>query len=1222
MFDPKTYGTAELLRAFLSRQFMNLEPENGYVRLVVSDFSIETIIELFRNNNASGSTFDVNSYSWCIVESQWGPEFNELAALIPNFSQVGPYQSLTEARNDPSLSKPALLLAPPLSNERESLKDLQHLNHSTIFDYFPEYEWIDQLVEILGNKSNLQNYDAIQEDFKLTARRMARILSLALGRQDPLARWCNAIWIALDLLVENSDLSCRSSIGKSIVAFKLFADSRALDETTDEKATVRLSRNADEARLVRGGEISGRRVSTTSTQSDHSRINEILDSPPDEFPNDLEFDWWQEHYVRNVKPPLSGLGDLVQSRIDDYGTEDAKSSFTKDLKEGLNSLDVSAAEAVLANQHVLSSLNKSLRTKLENLVNPQVDATTGNFFAELQQILAQLVKSPRANGARTIHLSLEKSNWPTEVPSRETVEGFLYLYISPLEAIAAAETSLGNINISQLKLDFLILLGHIDAQDDEIFEDQLDDIENQGNSSEPAASSRENLAINIDVDGEKVQQISWSPVQWEADSIPGSIQKMLQKATSLGEHALHELADLYFGFFETDIKLGMPSAGEIDGFCSNWSSQIRKNRQVFATSRSACELVLSLHTERVNSDLRVMFTHPERLRWLRKYLDRAAIDIVDTLNGSFHSNPGNPGRYLDWMRERTPVGIPAFSHGSNIRECLLPTVEGPLNSTYENILNRSHKDTQIPARFVNRIARVASNFLDTYPFKKDRLSVAVFESSSADPISASLVEQILKANSDLQLSCDVFCQSDWKESILNNFTSNSVIANHNLRNQSRNSLKPPFELRLLNGTIDDLPEFDPSSKYDLILLIDFFSQTPEATKKIAAHQSGNDFDCLIDDSTHWFFLNTDPIQFVKQLLPIQTSSVLQEWSTLSIWVTENGPAQVDNYDLTEFIQIQTGFNSQVSKYKQIHNYSNWVISLDQVLGRQQFETIPEPPEVLQIVQDLGVNASHTMIVSSSENRGVIKRIERNIRAKAPSFSSNASKLAQAAYETARELSPRQILSSGGESSTYLEVLGLAASYVYLSSAGSIRDAWELWLSFDDMTDWFEFGGHSQRPDLLKISAHKINGELHIDFVIVECKQREAMGEVQLTNARKQALKGRDFINSIIQSPEMNDNWMWKSDLASVLPSDHFERGLNSVGAIKKIGMPDFELNEIAKSLRNGLLTTTVSAALVRVGFAITEISDSETQGVRMIKIPLEDVLTQLSNYESGSQSGL
>jgi hypothetical protein len=882
---------------------------------------------------------------------------------------------------------------------------------------------------------------------------------------------------------------------------------------------------------------------------------------------------------------------------------------------------VTAVEATLGIQDIYDCLTKSLRTKLENLVNPQVDATTGNFFAELQQILTQLLNSPTKGSPVKLTFAFDQSKWPDELPSRETLEGFLYLYIDSLRTISATPTLLGTIDISQLELDISTLLGLIDGQDDDLEGELEEDLLEDDSNSEPTSTSLETLTFNVTMDGENVQQIKWSPDAWKADMISGHLRTLPERASSLNEYGLKELANIYLEFFGTEIKNGMPSSKLIDDFCTNWANQIRKNREVFAKSRSACDLLLSLHTERSNSDAIVLFTHPERLRWLRSYLDRSATDIIDMLNGLFESNPENPGRYLDWMRDRTPVGIPAFLHGSNIRECLLPTVEGPLNSTYENILGRSRSDTQIPARFTNRIARVVGNFLDAYPFKKDRLSIAIFESSSSSPISASIVELVLKANQELSLSCDVFCQPLGRESILNNFTSNVVIADHNQRNQSQNSLKPPFELRLLNGTIDELPEFDQNDKYDLILLVDFFSQSPEATKKLVSHQTGNTFDGLTDESTHWQFLNADPIQFVKNLMPSQASSVLQEWSTLSIWVTENGPAHADNNEMTEFIQIQTGFNSQVNTYKEIHKYSNWVISLDQVLGRQQFETIPEPPEVLQIVQDLGVNASHTMIVSSQENRGVIRRIERNIRSKAPSFSSDAALLSKAAYETARELSPRQILSSGGESSTYLEVLGLAASYVHLTqSHAKIQDAREIWLSFDDMTDWFEFGSQSPRPDLLRILAHKSEELIHLDFMIIECKQREAMSEAQLTRARKQAEKGLLFVQSIVQAPEMNDNWMWRSDLASVLPTDQFDHEQRKVGAVRTIGRPTFELQEIGQSLRNGNFTTSLSAAVVRVGFTINELSDTEVNGVRMIKMPLNDVLSELSKMQVGAAS--
>ena len=1214
MHDPGTKGIAELLRVFLREQYEHLDGDKN-ARIVVSDISLQSITELFLTKGHQDRGFDVRDYSWCLVEANWDSEFQELGKLLPAEDRQRSYQSLTQARNDVSLTKPAILLAPPLSNERESLKDLQHIDQTTILEYFPDWTWIDLLVQTLGEASNVKEFEEISGEVIIHARRLARILHRALGRQDPIARWCNAIWKALTLLSTIEGLTPRQAIGKSVVAFKLFSDINLLEEHTDERAEVRIVRNADEARQVRGGEVSERIFRPGVSESDKTRIEDLIKSPPDELPEDVEYEWWLKNYIRKSRPSTTGLGDLIKVRIENDGNEEAQDDFTEDLKDALNDSESAAAEVVLSNTNIVRSLNRGLLTKLENLVNSEVEVTTGNFLVELQQTISQLIKTFSGTSPKKIQISIDKSKWHEQLPTRRTLDGFEYLHMSLLELISKSDTAQGIIDIAPLRGDIVSLLASLNDFENETLKD--DQVEEDLDSS---VRLQDSITFLVQCGNERSHSFTWTPEPWEAEVVSTHLQELLIRVENLRGFGLGDLADLYADFFGTEHGYGLPPIERANAFCVNWSLIIRRHRKLLSESKNACELILSLHILREEGGARVLFTHPERIRWLRKYLDRCALDIIDSLNGSFHTNPGNPGRYSDWMRDLAPVGIPAFVHGPNIRECLLPTIEGPLNALYENIIARSDHDTHVPYRFVSRIAKAITNFLDIYPYKKDGLSLAIFESSSEYPISAMIVEQVLKSTSELQLSCDVYCNPDWNEAILNKFSSNSEIAKHNLTNQRPNSIRPPFELRLLNGSINDLPEFDSKNTYDVTLLIDFFSKTPEATKRIASFQAGDNFESLTNDATHWLFLNNDPIQFVKVLLPISASPVLQEWSTLSIWVTDNGPAQVDNVDMTEFVQIQTGFNSQVSAYKEIHRYSSWVISLDQVLGRQQFETIPEPPEVLQIVQDLGTNASHTMIVSSNENRRVINRIERNIRTKAPAFEHQATELAQAAYETARELSPRQILSSGGESSTYLEVIGLAASYVHLSRPESLINGWELWLSFDDMTDWFEFGNQSRRPDLLRILVQSNDDVLHIDFMIVECKQREAFGEAQVAKARRQAQKGHRFIESIVQSDEMNDSWMWRSDLASVMPTDEVGDRRSSIGAINKIGNPGIELRDVGQALRNGNYTTSVSAALVRVGFAISELYDQDEDGVRMIKISLAEVLGALSAGISKSQT--
>jgi hypothetical protein len=79
-----------------------------------------------------------------------------------------------------------------------------------------------------------------------------------------------------------------------------------------------------------------------------------------------------------------------------------------------------------------------------------------------------------------------------------------------------------------------------------------------------------------------------------------------------------------------------------------------------------------------------------------------------------------------------------------------------------------------------------------------------------------------------------------------------------------------------------------------------------------------------------------------------------------------------------------------------------------------------------------------------------------------------------------------------------------------------------------------------------------------------------------------------------------------------MPTDQIGDKRSSVGAINKIGNPGIELRDVGQMLSSGYFTTSVSAALVRVGFAISELQDQDEDGVRMIKIPLATVLSELS----------
>ena len=1213
MTSAATLGQAAIFQIYLEDLRVKIGSDNEVPRIVLTDISSDLIVTILGSTINKSSDFDAQSFIWCIVKKDWEDSFVKLQSSLPPTISLREFDSLTHARNSSSIDKPAILLMPATSGERESLKDLPYVNIDSLLNESADFPWLEILTDTFQSVHQIDSFEENKAVFLKESKRLEKILKAALGRQDPLARWCTAIEIAMSVLKDTPNMTIKQALGKSIVAFRLFADSTLLDEENDDRAKLKVNKNAEEARQVRTGESGERKIKPDTPQAEVVQIFGVFEDPADQFDPSIEINWLNDRLERPARRTSLGLGEQIATRLQNKDADAALELLTPELIEALNDGNVAGAEFVLTQKVLRENLNKGLITKLEKILNPQANSDVGNFPIELHLSLSRILRSADPSVLAPIEINIDDSSWKEVLPSRAVLEAFRFLHLPSLLEISGSSRLRIGFNINSLEKKIEELTAQIDKAELE--------------KSEPAELEDEDLDKSIEfvdaitfsvTNGFQTEQFSWSCVEWDAQTIREEIERVQLGSQNLRTHGLVSLADLYSDFFLNFLTLGIPKQEKIIEFTNSWSSMIRESREVLSRNKQACRDVLELHTRASETETGkvILFTHPERLRWLRGYLDSITEDTIDLLNREFETNPGNFDRYLLWMQDRTPIGIPPFTNSDSIARCLLPTQEGPLNSVYESLFIKSAHDSLLPNRFINRISQSIIDYLNIHPHKRDGLSIAIFESSSSTPVSAAITEQVLKNRQELRLTCDVFCDSNWNEKILNDFTSNTIIANHISRNISQDLISPPFALRLVEGSITNLQNLDSEKIYDVLLVIDFFSQTPKATKKLTEASTSFDFNPLFHNSSHWKLLDTKPAEFVKVLLPHNSSAVLQEWSTLEVWATDLAANDAD-VSLVEYLQIQTKFSNQVSAYKSLHASSVWVISIDKVLGREQFEIIPDPPEVLQIVQDLGVNASHTMIISSSENSKVIKRIERNIRSKAPDWTLVAGNLARSAYETARKLSPRQILSAGGESSTYLEVIGLAASYHFLSQPEGTNDAWEIWLSFDDLTDWFESGNHSKRPDLLRLLATKNDlGQLNLDFIIIECKQRESFYGESLNKAIAQAVKGRTFIQSAFQDEKKNDIQMWRSEFASILPDGLVSETGETVGAINRIGKPSFSLRDVASGIQGSNFIATVDACVVRAGFAVSSLSDEIIDGVRVIQLPLDSVLNKLNSHGS------
>ncbi|GAA5119383.1 DNA translocase FtsK [Luteolibacter yonseiensis] len=583
----------------------------------------------------------------------------------------------------------------------------------------------------------------------------------------------------------------------------------------------------------------------------------------------------------------------------------------------------------------------------------------------------------------------------------------------------------------------------------------------------------------------------------------------------------------------------------IDNYFDTWSSLLMEAREThIPDGKRDSDLISLQHQDCVDIEgggsILMLPSHPFRLRWFSRYLEKSAEVLTRSLVGDLPLNRQNNQKYLQWIADLSPQQQPAV-HCNRAGEIVFAT--GALGMSEEfSPLEEGRVSAETGALEPTCTAEIAAQvhaYIEAHPYKKDGLSILVVLPSGAK-LPGELVQQIRKG-SGANVVIDVTVMAPRELWDLVSQTIEQVPTDNRLSNGHR--LFPSIGL----GFIHLDPSRSPEELFegvvcDIAIVPKFLQDQVDIQQNTEPPNAINGcFDPLLDSPTHVYGGRNGGAISVS-MRPSQTDPALNAWSTIVVRqhrARPVAPAQPENQD---FVEMKINFERMARIFAEVHKISHWVVTLEKYISREQIENLEPRPDILTVRENVGSSGLYTLIVSSQQGRQfVIKRLKSKLgrivegAAEGSTDGKHLESLAARIYDETRLIAPRLALKAMGISRVTEEIVGLtiarhiAGAHFPSEPANGVV----VWISLDDHPDWFQ-GSIAIRADLLRLTLRQEGAELFVDVLAVEGKLRQAYDP----HGEDQVLATLDLIQDALSKPEDEtqplDAEFWREQLASAM----------------------------------------------------------------------------------------
>ncbi|QMT17215.1 DNA translocase FtsK [Planococcus maritimus] len=483
--------------------------------------------------------------------------------------------------------------------------------------------------------------------------------------------------------------------------------------------------------------------------------------------------------------------------------------------------------------------------------------------------------------------------------------------------------------------------------------------------------------------------------------------------------------------------------------------------------------------------------------------------------------------YLKYEISEISNLAPGYMANNHSTDFLILEEEYFGNGYYYNSSIGQKKIENIAREVSTEVSNVVRNYLEIYPFARDGLDILFLYTVSAEVIIESIKKLLDPKLKVKRLKIIVHShQSALIHTDLNRWIDQNEEVSAILPNQKF----PKIELKVISG---DKPHVikEEIDKHmidkDIVVLSNYFAQNNQVNYQYVT--SGMD-----TQGTEWFEkVLQEPIRINESIKRIPLTSIkspdfLKSYYNIQYILHTNSMPKINEYNSLEKI-ITASSHSESNLIDLIHDNFEWVMILDKNLDKTLLQKSSQKAQVIQYKSKAGVSREFKLIVSSS------KRILKLNTADHDTFYydrisnkiSHLLKVKEVKTETITDLisnvkniSGALILRAMGPGKFTHELL---SNYLY-SKNRNVRLETIEFISLCDELPWFRNNNLKTniRPDLIDTTIFKKDGNIMIDFKIVELKFiNAALISKERVDALKQVNAGEDLYKSLFDFDDSN-----------------------------------------------------------------------------------------------------
>lgn len=609
----------------------------------------------------------------------------------------------------------------------------------------------------------------------------------------------------------------------------------------------------------------------------------------------------------------------------------------------------------------------------------------------------------------------------------------------------------------------------------------------------------------------------------------------------------------------------------------------------------------------------MLATHPLRLRWLARDLAEMRDHIVAAVRGELSLNPENATLFFRWLERVSPHRQPPMLCYDE--RTYLPTREVALHEQY--VRTEVHRDSvgdQMDARTIGELAGVVDSYLDAFPSKIDRFVMLLLTRAGDVQLVERLIRRVLlerrATGRDQVLELHVVSPVEHHAAL-------SMAAAGVTVEDAPAALLPKLRTVLHSWPADGMPVLEGVDAEIDIAFVPEVLGSRSTLNDGTGHRAGlRAFDAWLDKPISVPGSARHRTDVEIDLLPMERDESLEVWSTLNVWRRRQRVGS-DSEDV-DHVTIAVEVNRGLELFEQLHRLAQWVVTVDEFVGREQIDAIAEPPDVILVRPGTGKNELYTLVVSSRAGRVFVESgLRRKLRRMDLDLdASELDRLAGRLYDFARNTAPSVVLRAIGLGRTLEEILGLVTTRIlvdeYLPSPSGVGADW--WISLDDHIDWFG-GGRKPRADVARVSLRVSDRQPLLSISVIEAKFRRS-DEVE--KAIRQVKRTTRILGAgLDREHERADSRFWREEIARALDGvSQRPLPVGELGGFVPVGeTSDDVLDGLRDALRQGNYELSVSGIACSIAVDVQGgLEQSALEEVDVLRVPrgaTRDVLRSL-----------